>query len=51
MTILILWMAFVIIGEMFHWKIFLNSVLLLLLLMNFVSGFRFELIYILYINY
>ena len=38
-------MVFVIISEMFHGKISLNSVLLLLLV-NFVSGFRLELMYI-----
>ena len=36
---------FVIISEIFHWRISLNSVLLLLLV-NFVSGLRLELIYI-----
>ena len=39
-------MVFVIILEMFHGRISLNSVLLLLLV-NFVIGFRLELIYIL----
>ena len=38
-------MLFVIIWEIFHWRIFLNSVFLLLLV-NFVSGFRFELMYV-----
>ena len=46
MTILVLiWMVLVLIREMFHGRISLNSVLLLLLV-NFVSGFRLELIYI-----
>ena len=46
MTILVLiGMVFVIIWEMFHGRISLNSVLLLLLV-NFVSGFRLELMYI-----
>ena len=45
-TILVLIeMVFVIIWEMFHGKISLNSVLLLLLV-NFVSGFRLELMYV-----
>ena len=45
MTILVLIeMVFVIISEMFHEKISLN--LVLLLLVNFVSGFRLELMYI-----
>ena len=35
-------MVFVIIWEMFHGRISLNSVLLLLLLLNFVSGFWLE---------
>ena len=39
------WDAFVIILEMFHGKISLSSVLLLLLV-NFASGFRLELMYI-----
>ena len=38
-------MVFAIIWEMFHWKISLNAVLLLLLV-NFVSGFRLESLYI-----
>ena len=38
-------MTFVIIGESFHGKISLN-LMLLLLLVNFVSGFRLELMYI-----
>ena len=38
-------MVFVIIWEMFHGRVSLNSVLLLLLV-SFVSGFRLELIYI-----
>ena len=38
-------MVFVVIREMFHGKISLNS-MLLLLLVNFVIGFRFELMYI-----
>ena len=43
MTILMLiGMVFVIIWEMFHGRISLNSVLLLLLLLNFVSGFWLE---------
>ena len=47
MTILMLIrMVFVIIWEMFHVRISLNSVLLLLLLVNFVIGFRLELMYI-----
>ena len=46
MTILVLiGMVFMIIREMFHGRISLNFVLLLLLV-NFVSGFRLELIYI-----
>ena len=46
MTILVLiGMVFVIIREMFHGKISLNLVLVLLLV-NFMSGFRLELIYI-----
>ena len=46
MTILVLTgMVFVNIWEMFHGRISLNSVLLLLLV-NFVSGFRLELMYI-----
>ena len=46
MTILVLiGMDFVIICEMFHGRISLNS-MLLLLLVNFVSGFRLELMYI-----
>ena len=46
MTIFVLiGMAFVIIGEMFDGRISLNSVLLLLLV-NFVIGFRLELMYI-----
>ena len=46
MTILVLTgMVFVIIWEMFHGRISLNSVLLLLLV-NFVSWFRLELMYI-----
>ena len=46
MTILVMiGMVFMIISEMFHGRIPLNSVLLLLL-MNFVSGFRLELMYI-----
>ena len=46
MTILVLiGTVFVIIWEMFHGTISLNLVLLLLLV-NFVSGFRFELMYI-----
>ena len=45
MTILkLIVMVFVIIWEMFHWRISLKSVLLLLLV-NFVSGFRLELMY------
>ena len=45
-TILVLiGMVFVIIWEMFHGRISLNLVLLLLLV-NFVSGFRLELMYI-----
>ena len=45
-TILVLiGMLFMIISKMFHERISLNSVLLLLLV-NFVSGFRFELMYI-----
>ena len=39
------WDIFVIIWEMFHGRVSLNSVLLLLLV-NFVSGFRLELMYI-----
>ena len=39
------WDVFLIIWEMFHFKISSNSVLLLLLV-NFVSGFRLELMYI-----
>ena len=46
MTILVLiGMVFVIIREMFYGRIFLNSVLLLLIV-NFVSGFRSGLMYI-----
>ena len=46
MTILVLiGMVFVIIREMFHGRISLNSVVLLLLI-NFVSGLRLELMYI-----
>ena len=46
LTILMLiWMALGIISEMFHRRIYLNLVLLLLLV-NFVSGFRLELMYI-----
>ena len=46
MTILVLiGMIFVIISEMFQGEISLNSVLLLLLV-NFLSGFRLELMYI-----
>ena len=46
MTILVLiGIIFVIIWDMFHGKISLNSVLLLLLV-NFVSGFTLELMYI-----
>ena len=46
MTILVLiGMVFTIISEMFHERISLNSVVLLLLV-NFVSGFRLELMYI-----
>ena len=46
MTILVLiGMVFVITWEMFHGRVSLNSVLLLLLV-NFVSGFRLELMYI-----
>ena len=46
MTILVLTrVVFVIIWEMIHARISLNSVLLLLLV-NFVSGFRLELVYI-----
>ena len=46
MTILVLiWTVLVIIWEMFHGRISLNSVLLLLL-RNFVSGCRLELMYI-----
>ena len=46
MTILLLIrMVFVIISEMFYGRILLNSVLVLLP-MNFVSGFRLELMYI-----
>ena len=46
MTILMLiGMVFLIVWEMFHGKIFL-SLVLLNLLMNFVSGFRLELMYI-----
>ena len=46
MSILVLiGMVFVIIGEMFHGRISLNSVLLLLLV-NFVSEFRVESMYI-----
>ena len=46
MTILVLIsMVFVIISEMFHGRISLNSVLLLLLV-NFVKGFRLEFMYI-----
>ena len=44
-VIMLIGMAFVIILKMFHERISLNSVLLLLL-MNFVSGFRLELLYI-----
>ena len=39
------WDSFVIIRQMFHGRIYLNLVLLLLLV-NFVSGFRLELMYI-----
>ena len=47
MTILVLiGTVYVIISEMFHGRISLNSVLLLQLLMNFVSEFRLELLYI-----
>ena len=47
MTILVLiGTVFVIICEMFHGRISLNSVLLLLLLVSFVSGFRLEFMYI-----
>ena len=50
MTILVLiGMVFVIILEMFHGRISLNLVLLLLLV-NFVSGFRLELMYIYHIE-
>ena len=50
MTILMLiGMVFVIIWEMFHGSISLNLVLLLLLV-NFVSGFRLELMYIYHIE-
>ena len=46
LTILVLiWIVFVIIWETFLVRISLNSVLLLLLL-NFVSGFRLELMYV-----
>ena len=46
MTIFVLiGMVFVIILDMFHGKISLSSVLLLLLV-NFVSGFRLELMYV-----
>ena len=46
MTILVLiGMVFTIISEMFRERISLNSVVLLLLV-NFVSGFRLELMYI-----
>ena len=46
LTILMLiWMALGIISEMFHGRIYLNLVLLLLLV-NFVSGFRLEMMYI-----
>ena len=46
MTILVLiGMVFLIIGEMFHGRISLNSVLLLVLV-NFVSRFRLALMYI-----
>ena len=45
MTIfLLIWTVFVIISEMFHARISLNSVLLLLV--DFVSGFTLELMYI-----
>ena len=45
MTIfLLIWTVFVIISEMFHAMISLNSVLLLLV--NFVSGFTLKLMYI-----
>ena len=45
MTIfLLIWTVFVIISEMFHAMISLNSVLLLLA--NFLSGFTLELVYI-----
>ena len=44
-TILVLTVVFVIIWEMFHGRISLNSVLLLLLV-NFVSGFRLEFMWI-----
>ena len=43
------WDSPVIIWEMFHGRIFLNLVLLLLLV-NFVSGFRLELMYIYHIE-
>ena len=46
MTILmVIGMVFMIISEMFHERISLNS-MLLLLLVNFVSGFRLKFIYI-----
>ena len=44
-TFVLIGMVFMIIWEMFHWMISLNSVLLLLLV-NFVSGFRLESMYI-----
>ena len=51
MTILVLnWMVFVFIWEMFQWRISLNLVLLLLLL-NFLSEYQFELMYIPHCRY
>ena len=44
-TFVLIGMVFMIIWEMFHWMISLNSVLLLLVV-NFVSGFGLELMYI-----
>ena len=44
-TFALIGVVFMIIWEMFHWMISLNSVLLLLLV-NFVSGFRLESMYI-----
>ena len=47
--LVVIWVVFVVIYKIFHWKISLNLVLLLLML-NFLNGFRLELMYVSHIT-